>query len=123
MPDQSPLERLRAACLALPEATEKLTWEETPTFRVREKIFAMFAGDRERSGRPALWCKAPPGAQQALIGGDPTRFFSPPYVGPRGWLGVYLDGEVDWDGVAALVEESYRMTAPKRLLTRLAGVR
>jgi predicted DNA-binding protein (MmcQ/YjbR family) len=98
-----------------------LTWEETTTFRVREKIFAMLAGDRERSGRPALWCKAPPGAQQALIGGDPERFFSPPYVGPRGWLGVYLDGEADWEGVAALIEESYRMTAPKRLLARLGA--
>ncbi len=113
------LDRLRELCLALPEAAEKLTWEETPTFRVRDKIFAMYAGDRERSGRPALWCKAPPGAQQALVGGEPDRFFAPPYLARSGWLGVYLDRTVDWDDVAGLVEESYRMTAPKRLLARL----
>ena len=120
MAEETPLDRLRALCLALPEATEKLTWEETPTFRVRDKIFAMYAGDRQRSGRPALWCKAPLGAQAALVGGSPDLFFVPPYVGVRGWLGVYLDGAADWDGIADLIAESYRMTAPKRLSARIA---
>jgi predicted DNA-binding protein (MmcQ/YjbR family) len=117
----TPLARLRALCLALPEATEKLTWEETPTFRVREKIFAMYAGDRGDNGRPALHCKAPPGAQHALVGGNPDQFFVPPYVGVHGWIGVYLDQQADWDGVADLVTESYRMTAPKRLAAQLDG--
>lgn len=107
-----PLEQLRALCLALPEATEKLTWEETPTFRVRDKIFAMQpTGD----GRVSMWCKAPAGAQEILVGSDPTRFFVPPYTGRHGWVGVRLDFEVDWDEIRGLVEESYRMTAPKRL--------
>ncbi|HLZ69859.1 MAG TPA: MmcQ/YjbR family DNA-binding protein [Dehalococcoidia bacterium] len=107
-----PLAELRTICLALPEATEKLTWEETPTFRVREKIFAMQAGG---DGRPSLWCKAPPGAQQILVGADPTRFFVPPYVGRNGWIGVHLDVGPDWEEIAGFVLESYRMTAPRRL--------
>lgn len=110
------LPELRSICLALPEATEKLTWEETPTFRVREKIFAMQAGG---DGRPALWCKAPPGAQAVLVGSDSTRFFVPPYVGHRGWVGVRLDVAPDWDEIAGLVFESYCMTAPKRLTRAL----
>jgi predicted DNA-binding protein (MmcQ/YjbR family) len=115
--DAEPLERLRALCLVLPEATEKLTWEEAPTFRVRDKIFAMFpTGD----GRASLWCKAPAGAQEVLAGSDPERFFVPPYVGHHGWIGMRLDGAVDWDEVRGLVEDSYRMTAPKRLAALIA---
>jgi predicted DNA-binding protein (MmcQ/YjbR family) len=108
------LERLRAICLALPEATEKLTWDDTPTFRVRDKIFAMFSTDH-RDGRMSMWCKAPPGAQEALVGSDPKRFFSPPYVGHKGWIGVRFEGAVDWDEVAEMAAESYGMTAPKKL--------
>ena len=107
-----PLDRLREICLALPEATEKETWGD-PTFRVRDKIFAMCkVGD----GRMSVWCKALPGVQGILVGSDQERFFVPPYVGHNGWVGVRLDVEIDWDDVADLVEESYRMTAPKRLL-------
>jgi hypothetical protein len=105
------LTRLRAICLALPEAIERETWE-IPTFRVRDKIFTMFTAD---AGTPALWCKAPPGAQTILIEAAPARFFRPPYVGHKGWIGVRLDSAVDWDEVADLVQRSYRMTAPKRL--------
>ena len=112
-----PVARLRALCLALPEAGEKETWGE-PTFRVREKIFAM---PRSSDRRVALWCKAPPGEQAALVAEDPARYFVPPYVGHRGWVGVWLDGAVDWREVAELVEESYRMTAPKRLVAGLDG--
>ena len=107
----APLTRLRAICLALPEAIERETWD-IPTFRVREKIFTMFTND---SGTPALWCKAPPGAQVILIEAAPDRFFRPPYVGHKGWIGIRLDNAVDWDEVADLVQRSYRMTAPKRL--------
>lgn len=107
----SPEDRLRALCLELPEAEERETWEK-PTFRVRDKIFAMF---RPTDERPALWCKAPRGSQEVLIGADPERFFRPPYVGPRGWIGVWLDPPPDWDEIGALVRRSYGMTAPKKL--------
>lgn len=116
------LERLRAICLAMPAATEKLTWEETPTFRVRDKIFAMYSTDH-RDRRVSLWCKAPPGAQEALVGSDPERFFVPPYVGHNGWIGVRFEGTVDWDEVAELAAESYEMTAPKKLRALMAQPR
>jgi hypothetical protein len=103
-----PLDRLRAICMALPEAIEKETWE-IPTFRIRDKIFAM-AHDPE-----TVWCKAPPGVQAILVGAAPERFFSPPYVGHKGWIGIRLDPGTDWDEIKALIRRSYRMTAPKRL--------
>ena len=111
----SPFERLRTICLALPQAEERETWGE-PTFRVREKIFAMA---RSGDGRPSLWCKAPPGSQAVLVGADPQRFFAPPYVGPKGWIGVRLDRRPNWDEVAAIVRRSYSLVAPKRLAARI----
>jgi hypothetical protein len=113
-----PLQYLRAICLALPEATEKTAWGE-PTFRVRDKMFAMYTDNHHRDGRVALWCKAPEGAQEILVGAAPTRFFVPPYVGHKGWIGVRLDIEVDWNEVAEHVKESYRMTAPRQLVRLL----
>jgi len=110
------LRRLRPICLALPEAEERETWGEA-TFRVREKIFCMHIADADE---PALWCKAPPGSQAILVGADPKRFFVPPYVGHKGWVGMRLDRKVDWGEVALIVERSYRMTAPKKLAGRLA---
>jgi predicted DNA-binding protein (MmcQ/YjbR family) len=109
MPNR-PTDRLRAICLALPQAVEKETWGN-PTFRVRDKIFAIERGD----GCISLWCKAPPGAQTVLVGADPERFFVPPYVGHKGWIGMRLDGKPSWDEVTALVRRSYRLIAPKRL--------
>ena len=108
---QTTTERLRAICLALPEATERPMFED-PCFRVREKIFAM---EKRGDGRPSLWCKAPSGSQQVLIGADPGRFFAPPYVGPKGWIGVRLDDDPDWAQVAILVRRSYTLVAPRRL--------
>jgi hypothetical protein len=105
---RAPLDRLRAICLALPEAVEKETWE-IPTFRIRDKIFAMAHDPRE------VWCKAPRGVQAILVGAAPERFFVPPYVGHKGWIGVRLDPRMDWPEVDALIRRSYRMTAPKRL--------
>lgn len=110
-----PIARLRAVCLDLPEATEQETWGE-PTFRVRGKIFAMVRRD---DGDTSFWCKAPPGAQAVLVGADPARFFAPPYVGHRGWIGLRLARGDDWDEVADLIADSYRMTAPKRLAALL----
>ena len=112
-----PLPRLRAICLALPEATEKLSHGE-PTWFVR-KVFVTFAG-RHHDDRIAFWCAAPPGVQEALVGSDPQRFFRPPYVGGRGWLGVYLDVPgVDWEEIAEIVADAYRTVAPKRLVAAL----
>lgn len=107
----SPLTRLRAICLALPEAEERETWE-TPTFRVRNKIFAMVSA---RDGRLSFWCKAPPGSQMVLVGADPDRFFAPPYVGPKGWIGVRIDRKPDWKEIAIIIRRSYCLTAPAKL--------
>jgi predicted DNA-binding protein (MmcQ/YjbR family) len=110
---RTPLDRLREICLVLPEAEERETWE-LPTFRVRDKIYAMYVEDEE--DRPGIWCKAPPGNQTHLVEADPDRFFVPPYVGHKGWIGMHLDRRVTWHEVAVIVERSYRMTVPKKLL-------
>jgi predicted DNA-binding protein (MmcQ/YjbR family) len=110
MPDD-PTQRLRRICLALPETTEAEAWGD-PTFRVRDKIFAM---EKRGDGRISLWAKAPPGGQALLVGADPARFFVPPYVGHKGWIGMRLDDRPDWAEVAEVVRRSYRLIAPKRL--------
>jgi hypothetical protein len=107
--------RLRTICLALPEAMEKEACGD-PTFRIRDKIFAML---KRGDGRDSVWLKAPDGAQDVLIGADPERFFRPPYVGHRGWVGMRLDNGPDWEEVDVLVRRSYRMTAPKKLAAQL----
>jgi len=111
------LKRVRSICLALPEATEKIAWG-APTFRVNDKLFAMFADNHHNDGRVALWCNAPKGAQEVLAGSEPRRYFRPPYVGPRGWIGVLLDANSD-EEVARIVREAYCMVAPKRLVARV----
>jgi hypothetical protein len=117
---QAPLQRLRSICLALPEAHEVEAWGE-PTFRVRNKIFAMYAGADNHHGRgtAAVWCKATPLNQDLLVRAQPRRFFVPPYVGPKGWIGVRLNGTPSWRTIADLVLDAYRQTAPKRLLSQL----
>lgn len=110
-----PLARLRSLCLDLPEAVEKPFGGHTaPSFRVGDKLFVMTGEDGT-----FLTCKARPGVQQALVQSDPGRFFVPAYVGHKGWVGARLDVDQDWDEIAELVEESYRMTAPKRLAALL----
>jgi len=111
------LEALRRICLALPEVTERISHGEAAWFVQGKKTFATYA-DRHHDERVAFWCAAPPGAQEVLVGSEPERFFRPPYVGVRGWLGVYLDVPVDWDLVAELVADAYRAVAPKRLVAR-----
>jgi predicted DNA-binding protein (MmcQ/YjbR family) len=111
------LERLRTICLRFPESAES-GGVGNPSFKVREKIFAMQHGHR---GRSSCWLKAPPGIQGMLVGHDAERFFVPPYVGVHGWIGAWLDVDVDWEELGDLVEESYRMTAPKRLAEQLDG--
>lgn len=113
------LSRVRALCLALPETTERLS-HGAPTFFVRDKkTFVMYLDDHHGDGRLALWCAAPPDVQPTLVREEPARFFVPPYVGHRGWLGVRLDVDVDWGEVAGIVEDAYRMVAPKRLVAVL----
>jgi hypothetical protein len=116
----SPLTRLRKVCLALPGAHEVEAWGE-PTFRVRNKLFAMFAApsNHHGGGRPAVWCKAAPGNQSLMVRAAPHRFFVPPYVGPSGWVGVWLDRDPDWTEVRELMGDSYRLTAPKKLQAAL----
>jgi hypothetical protein len=112
------LETLRQLCLALPETTERLSHGE-PTWFVRgKKTFVMYA-NHHHDDRLGFWCAAPDGAQEALVGSDPERFFVPPYVGHRGWLGVRLDVPVDWDQIADLVADAYRVVAPKGLVAAL----
>ena len=111
-----PLTRLRKLCLALPEAHEAEAWG-APTFRVRDKLFAMFAaeGNHHGDGRASVWCKAAPGNQELMVRDAPERYFVPPYVGPHGWVGVHLDAATDWDALRELLHEGWRLTAPKRL--------
>ena len=119
----TPLERLRAICLALPETTERPSHGE-PTFFVRDKkVFVSYA-DHHHDDRLSFWCAAPPGAQAELVASDPERFFVPPYVGGRGWLGVRLDvpevrTKAFWAEVGELVEDAYRQIAPKTLIAQL----
>jgi hypothetical protein len=89
-----PIERLRAICLALPESAEVEAWGE-PTFRVRNKIFAMVSNNHHGDGILAVWCKAPPGRRRCLSA-RPGPLYKPPYVGPSGWIGIRLEREPDW---------------------------
>ena len=116
---ETPLERLRRLCLALPETSERLSHGEPTWFIQGKKTFVTYA-DHHHDDRLSFWCAAPDGAQEILVGTDPERFFRPPYVGHRGWLGVRLDVDgVDWDQIADLVTDAWRTVAPKRLLARL----
>jgi hypothetical protein len=117
-----PLTRLRKLCLALPQAHEVEAWGE-PTFRIRNKLFAMYAsaGSHHGDGRSAVWCKAAPTNQALMVSAAPARFFVSPYVGPSGWVGVWLDGDVDWAELGELLRDAYRLVAPKRLGALLEG--
>jgi len=113
------LARLRTICLAFPEATEKsFGGHSAPSFRVMDKLFVILFEDGS-----GLTLKAAPGEQAMLVSADPDRFFVPAYVGSKGWVGVRLTQPVDWVEVAELVEDSYRLMAPKALVRRLDSER
>lgn len=113
------LARVREVCMALPETTERLS-HGSPTFFVRgKKTFVMYLDDHHGDDRLALWCAAPEGVQSELVDTEPERFFVPPYVGHRGWIGVRLDRDLDWAEVAGIVEDAYRQVAPRRLVAEL----
>ena len=107
-----PLERLRALCLALPDTSEKRSHGE-PSWFVGKKLFVTYA-DHHHDERVAFWCAAPDGAQETLVALDPARYFRPPYVGHRGWLGVYLDVPVDGNEIAAHVRAAWFEVAPRK---------
>jgi hypothetical protein len=111
------LERVRRACLALPEATEQEAWGE-PTFRVRKRMFGMFANDHHGDGRVALWLPAPLGTQRYLVDEDPETYFVPPYVGVKGWIGVVVDRCSD-EELRSLAVQAYCMVAPRKLQTQV----
>ena len=110
------LERIRELCLALPETSERLS-HGAPTFFVRGKrAFLMVLTNHHGDGRFAVWCAAPEGVQGMLVEADPDKFFVPPYVGHRGWLGVRLDKGLDWNEIAGIAEDAYAEIAPAGLV-------
>jgi hypothetical protein len=111
--------KVRAICLALPEATEKLT-HGAPGFFVRKQFVMLWPKGHHDNEFPHFWCAAPIGAQEALFATS-DRFFRPPYVGHRGWIGVRLDGAIDWVEMGELIEEAYRVIAPATLVKKLDG--
>jgi hypothetical protein len=114
------LEKLRTICLGLPEVAERLS-HGAPTFFVRGKRpFVMLVTDHHGDGHFAIWCAAPDGLQSMLVDADPERFFVPPYLGHRGWLGVRLDRNVDWDEIAGIAEDAYAEIAPAKLVAQAA---
>jgi hypothetical protein len=114
------LSRLRAICLSFPEVTERPS-HSAPTFFVRDKksFVMLWAEGHHQNQFPHLWCAAPAGAQEELVETEPARFFRPPYVGHRGWLGVRLDGKVDWTEIDEICRDAYRVIAPKTLVALL----
>jgi len=121
MTNRRVLERLRRICLSLPETSERPS-HGAPTFFVREKrAFLMVLQNHHSDGRFAIWCAAPDGIQRTLVEADPERFFVPPYVGHRGWLGVRLDRGLDWDELAGIAEDAYAEVAPAKLVRDAFG--
>jgi hypothetical protein len=109
-------ERVRELCLALPETSERLSHGQ-PTFFIRgKKSFVMYLDNHHDDGRVALWCAAPGGMQEALVESAPEHYFRPPYVGHRGWLGVRLDRDLDWNDIAGAIEDAYLTVAPRQLI-------
>ncbi len=117
-PPASPIERVRALCMALPDAWEKIAWSE-PTWR-HKKVFAMYASaeNHHGGGRHAVWLAAAAGMQEMLIEARPEAFFRPAYVGVNGWIGVFLDA-VDDIELGLHIRNAYRVAAPPKLIARL----
>lgn len=109
-------ERVRGLCLAFPEVEERLTHGHPGWFVRGKKLFATYHASHHEVARPHLWCAAPSGAQEALVGAQPELYFRPAYVGHRGWLGVYLDGGLSEATLEGLLVEAYRAVCPPRLL-------
>lgn len=117
--DVALVERLRKICLALPEAHERMSHGEPTWFAGKGKVFAMLDNHHHGSMHLGVWLPQPRDVQQTLIEADSHRFFRPPYVGSRGWVGVVLDTRPDWALVGQLVREAFAYVATKSLVARL----
>jgi hypothetical protein len=116
MTPEQVLAKLREICLALPETSERPS-HGAPTFFIREKrSFLMVLTNHHGDGRFAIWCAAPDGMQKMLVEADGERFFVPPYVGHRGWLGLRLDRGIHWEELTGIVEDAYAEVAPAKLV-------
>jgi hypothetical protein len=104
--DGTAIERVRALCLGLAGTTERAS-HGRPAFFAGKRSFVMFMDNHHHDGRLALWCAAAAGVQAAVVGADPERYFVPPYVGHRGWVGVRLDRGLEWDAVAGVIEDAH----------------
>jgi hypothetical protein len=113
------LQRVRAICAQLPETTEKLSHGE-PTFFVRKKVYAMFADNHHHDGHVAVWLPVASGMQEVLIANEPDKFFKPPYVGTRGWVGIELAAVAD-EELASHLREAWLIIAPKKLQALLSN--
>lgn len=116
MPDS--LRRLRQICIALPEVEERLSHGEPAWFIEGKKQFVTYA-DHHHDDRVAFSSAAPEGARHILVEANPEWFFVPPYVGGRGWVGVYLDRDTDWDDIEEIVLDAYLTVAPARLAAQI----
>ena len=112
-------DRLREVCAQLPEVTERVSHGAVTFFVRGKRVVAYLTDDHHGDGRLAVVCPAPPGVQEEVLRLDPERFFRPAYVGHRGWIGLRVDLDPDWDEVAAVVVEAYRCVAPETLVRRL----
>jgi hypothetical protein len=112
-------EHLRRITRTFPEVSERLSHGATTFFIRNRRVLCYLSDDHHGDGRLAVICAAPPGVQEESVGAEPERFFRPPYVGHRGWIGLRLDIAPDWDEVAALLDEAYRTVAPVTLVRRL----
>lgn len=117
---QSPVDQVRTICLSMPEAHEVEAWGE-PTFRVRNKMFAMYASydTHHGAGRPSVWVKSTLVNQDLLVRWQPGRYFVPPYVGPSGWIGIYLDKRPSWKTIADILRDAYLLILPKKLKAKI----
>lgn len=111
-------QRARATCMALPGVTERQS-HGAPTFFAGKAFMMLWPNGHHEQTFPHLWCAAPPGAQEELTATEPGRFFRPPYVGGRGWVGVRLDSDIDWDELTAACQEAFRTVAPEKLIAEL----
>ena len=115
----SSLGRVRKICLSLPETTERPS-HGAPSFFVRDKVcFVSYMNHHHDDGRLALWCACPSGMRDGVVKAQPDQYFVPPYVGVRGWIGVRLDREPDWDGVERVIRDAYLAVAPKKLVAEV----